>query len=128
MVDIFDESKHASSCDPPSARDGSRDKGFQKSTEWSQFTVKYEEPQNQRQMMLKIAIPGWDSWRRQVGFLQIFKCDILFSARKGFSLLLILLDHPDNKDWLLLNIGLIANVNQTMPSATWLNSGGGSLH
>ena len=51
-----------------------------------------------------------------------------FSARKGFSLLLILLDHPDNKDWLLLNIGLIANVNQTMPSATWLNSGGGSLH
>ena len=26
---------------------------------------------------------------------------------------------PYNKDWLLLNIGLIANVNQTMPSEAW---------
>ena len=46
MVDIFDESKHASSCDPPAAWDGSCDKGFQKSTEWSQFTVKYKEPRS----------------------------------------------------------------------------------
>ena len=64
----------------------------------------------------------------KVGLLQTFKFHFLFKARNRFSLLLILLDHPHNKDWLLLNIGLIANVNQTMPSDTWLNSGGGSLH
>lgn len=39
MVDLFDKSKHASSCDPLAAWDGPRNKGVQYSTEWSQFKV-----------------------------------------------------------------------------------------